>query len=209
MVVPKRRAKRQREPIRQPTEDDYRAIELTLKIAVSDGNLRRGLKEVCETANWYAEQEHDPSKFKATPYSKALHLMRAHAEKLLRDVTSPTGKPNDQSEKAWAYEHAQMAAFGEVLVEPLKEFISNVNITLEQLTGKGGRPQDQAFEVLLGRLAELYETTGKRAGVSYRGKYSGPFFHFVKICLTRLAPAYNREDDALGKAIQRNLRKRE
>ena len=65
--------------------------------------------------------------------------------------------------------------------------------------------------MLIDCLTDLYEEfADQRARLSQNvGLYQGPFFHFVEACLERLAPSLpRRSNEALGKALQRHLKRR-
>ena len=127
-------------------------------------------------------------------------------------VSSTTSTRKRQVENAWwAYEYAviELGLLGGNLDEQLRRLIETADIWLDITPDdKGGRPTDLAFQVLVERLASLYERqVGRKAGTSY-DRVQGPFFRFVRECRDQFALPLERQDSALGKAIYRCLKKR-
>ena len=193
-------------PPRIGTDEDYRCIETAAGIETPNHQFRHRLARCIE---WWAHWKPDYSNVRHAASLKAVRKLRAHAEPLLRDLTYP--KVQREQARALAYGSAlDWLGVSDVLVQELQHLVEQADMALEVMSpDKRGRPADARFEMLIHCLTELYqEFTPRAAGISYRGKYKGPFFRFVNACLERLAPSLSREDAALGKALQRHLSER-
>ncbi len=160
------------------TDEDYRCIETAAGIETPNHQFRHRLARCIER---WAHWEPDYSEVRHAASLKAVRQLRAHAEPLLRDLTYP--KVQSEQARALAYGSAlDWLGVSDVLVRELRHLVEQADMALEVMPpDKGGRPADARFEMLIHCLANLYEEyTPRAAGISYRGKYKGPFFRFVK-----------------------------
>ncbi len=196
---------KKREPPRIGTDEDYQAIEKAAGIETPNDAFRRQLSIHIEHCRKRLEAGNRD--FRHSVFLKAVKRIRKKALGLLDDLTGQ-GKYADDSEKAWANDAASIWLTGKLDVEHLRELIGEADVILDVMTGIGGRPADANVQMLLEDLTSLYEeVTGRKAGVTYHGIYQGPFFRFVKEIIDRLAPTLCQEDDTLGKALQRHLKR--
>ncbi len=78
--------------------------------------------------------------------------------------------------------------------------------------GKGGRPAEAALKGYIIRLADIFEKVkGVKAGITfdpYEGCLTGSFYKFVMRCLEIVDPEAVWSNFALGRQIERTLKKR-
>ncbi len=198
------------EPPRMGTDEDFRCIETVAGIETPNDQFRRQLARCMgDWAHW----EPDETNVRPAGFLKAVRQLRKDAEPLLRDLTYHKYSGDDQSKRAQALAYAyarDWLGVGDTLVQELRHLIEQAEINLDVTSSDaGGRPANAKFDMLIDCLADLYEEfTDRVAGVSYDGTFKGPFFRFVNECLERLAPSLSRKNRALGKALQRHLRRR-
>ena len=197
--------------LQMATDKDYLTIENALGLDVPDEAVRHQLDRISDIAarNW----EPDDTTVRQADFLRAVRQLKRDAEALLKDLSYPSYRGDNQQKQSQAIAYGRAIdwlADEDSLKKHLIQLVESAEITLDvEPPDKGGKSPDHAFEWLIGSLTNLYErTTGREAGVTYHGTYQGPFFHFVKECIERLAPTFSREDDALGKALQRYIQRR-
>jgi hypothetical protein len=155
---------------------------------------------------WLKRPEHDLTTVRPGAFLKALRKIKLDASRLLDDLSVTSA--NEKTAVAYEYAIIELGLVGGTLTEQLRALIETADIWEDTTRDRGGRPTDVGFELLIGRLAQLYEEhLGRRAGTS-SDRTQGPFFRFVRECRDRFALPLYRQDDALGKAIYRFLKKR-
>lgn len=193
------------------TDEDYRIIEKSAGITTPNAQLREKLAKFFTL--WPRNSDRDLAHARQAAVHQAIQRLKTKAEPLLQQLGYPSYKGDDLSKaaRALAYGDAlDWLGVSKELAEHLQRLVDQANnVSDAKLTDKGGRPRDTVFQMMLDSLVDIYEgSTGHKAGISYHGKYQGRYFRFVKECITRFAPQLSREDDALGKAIQRHLKER-
>lgn len=196
----------------QITDEDFQYIEAAAGIKSPNLHFRDQLARCKErSARW----EPDYSNIRPKVLREAARQLSEHAEHLLHDLNYRKYRGDDQSERdlALAYQYLWDCCHGvgEAFVQELHRLAENAELTLEVMwPDKRGRSPNARFEMLIYCLADLYEkVTGRAAGVSqHEGLYQGPFFLFVEACLRRLELSRVHSNEALGKALQRQLRRR-
>ena len=194
------------------TDEDFQHIEAAGGIKSPNQKFRRKLVRCIEySARW----EPDYPEVRDAELLKALRRLKAHAEPLLNDLTYPNYRGDDQRKRAQASAYGLALDFlgvGDALDHILRELVYQADLRLDVTAeDRGGRSPDARFEELIDCLTNLYEEfADQRARLSQNvGLYQGPFFHFVEACLERLAPSLpRRSNEALGKALQRHLKRR-
>jgi hypothetical protein len=158
--------------------------------------------------SWLKRPKHDLTTVRPATFLRAVRKIKSGATGLLDTLTGASARDDKES---WAYEYAviELGLAGAKLENQLRHLIETADICLEITPDdKGGRPTDLAFQILIERLASLYERqAGRSAGTSY-DRVQGPFFRFVRECRDQFDLPLERQDNALGKAIYRCLKKR-
>ena len=186
------------------TNEDFEALEKAAGIKSPNHAFRHG---VARTILRWRNRPNDILSVRPAASQKAIRRISADAGRLLEAMTNP----NADEKEAWAYEYAvvELGLVGSGLDEKLRLLIDTADTLLVVApVDKGGRPADIAFEYLIERLACTYEEAkGRPPGVSH-DITQGPFFRLVRECRNRFNLPLRRQDEALGKAIYRYLKKR-
>ncbi len=211
---PPARPRDARDDRRGPTETVFATIETAAGIVSPNPVFRRRLHYVLAT--WLARGVDDFPRLRSSTYEKVLKRLKRDAQRLLDDLS----RAGEEGEEGWAYENAVMATMGpnqwDILDENLRTMVRGLDDNLDALqTSQGGRPANAELALRIEELANVYEEFAqKRPAVSFgptqdKLGYRGPFFRFTKTVIHWFQQDDQLPSDAaLGKAIQRQLRRR-
>jgi hypothetical protein len=176
------------------TDEVYRGVEKAAGIKSPNHEFRGELERLI--VSWLKRPKHDLTTVRPATFLRAVRKIKSGATGLLDTLTGASARDDKES---WAYEYAviELGLAGAKLENQLRHLIETAR-----------RPPDLAFQILIERLASLYERqAGRSAGTSY-DRVQGPFFRFVRECRDQFDLPLERQDNALGKAIYRCLKKR-
>jgi hypothetical protein len=188
------------------TEEAYRTVEEAAGIKSPNHPFRRELARCIK--NWSAYPRYDVTNVRSAAILRAVERLSADARRLLNTLMSTT----EEEDAAYGFVGVMSGSPGKIgeLIDRLHWLIDVLEKILKITPeDKGGRPREERRDLLIWDLAEIYEKgKGKKAGISRRDGYGGPFFRFVKESRDRCDLLLPRNDDALGRALERSLARR-
>ena len=193
---------------------DWEIVEAVLGLTDADDGQRRKGREWIGRHFWLHDINHRTDvRYRSSNMKRALEELRKHTLPLLAYLSPGKEVPKNR------LKYLDVAAMNDFVIgavdrkkrkailNGLSELLTAIEETTRSLAeDRGGELPDLHFCMLINGLGNVYRFyTHRQPGVSNthdKGQPRGPFFVFIKSCVTLFAPSALPLDRALAKAIQ-------